>query len=46
MNELLDKKEKQYFDEFTKLQETMYVLQNQQSFFNNFILSMSSTSYF
>ncbi|NOX88671.1 MAG: flagellar filament capping protein FliD [Calditrichaeota bacterium] len=37
MNDLLDKKEKQYFDEFTKIQQTMYVLQNQQLFFNSFL---------
>lgn len=37
MNELLDKKEKQYFEEFSKLQETMYILQNQQTFFSSFI---------
>ena len=36
MNELLDKKEKQYFEEFTKIQKTMYQLQNQQSFFSKF----------
>lgn len=36
MNVLLDKKEKQYFDEFTKLQETMAKLQSQQAFFNSF----------
>ena len=42
MNELLKKKEKQYFTEFTKMQKTMYTLQNQQSFFNQFS-NMSST---
>ncbi len=36
MNEILDKKEKNYFDEFTKMQQTMYMLQNQQMFFNLF----------
>ena len=36
MNEILDKKEKQYFDEFTKMQQTIYMLQNQQTFFNTF----------
>ena len=37
MNELLDKKEKQYFEEFTKMQKTMYTLQNQQAFFSQFL---------
>lgn len=37
MNEILDKKEKYYFEQFSKLQETMYTLQNQQAFFNSFI---------
>lgn len=36
MNEILDKKEKHYFDEFTKMQQTIYMLQNQQMFFNTF----------
>ncbi len=36
MNEILEKKEKQYFDEFTKMQQTMYMLQNQQMYFNLF----------
>ncbi len=36
MNELLDKKEKQYYEEFTKIQKTMYTLQNQQAFFSQF----------
>ncbi|MHB2155600.1 flagellar filament capping protein FliD [Calditrichota bacterium GD2] len=36
MNEILDKKEKQYFEEFTKMQETIYMLQNQQMFFSSF----------
>jgi flagellar hook-associated protein 2 len=39
MNEILAKKEKQYFDQFTKLQETMYQLQSQQSFFSSFFSS-------
>ncbi len=37
MNEILDKKEKQYFEEFTKMQQTMYMLQNQQLFFSSFM---------
>ena len=36
MNEILDKKEKQYFDEFAKLQQMMAQLQAQQSFFSAF----------
>jgi len=37
MDEVLEKKEKQYFDEFTSLQQTMYELQAQQQFFNSFL---------
>ncbi len=37
MDELLAKKEKQYFDEFTKMQQTILMLQNQQAFFNSFM---------
>jgi len=37
MDEILAKKEKRYFEEFTKLQETMYQLQSQQSFFSGFL---------
>ena len=37
MNEILDKKEKHYFEEFTKIQKTMYTLQNQQAFFSQFM---------
>ncbi len=37
MNELLDKKEKQYYEEFTKMQETMNTLQNQQAYFSQFM---------
>jgi len=40
MNELLTKKEKYYFEEFAKLQEAMYILQNQQAFFNAFSQSI------
>ncbi len=36
MNDILDKKEKQLFEEFTTLQNTMYTLQSQQSFFSMF----------
>lgn len=36
MNDVLEKKEKQYYEEFTKLQETMYLLQNQQTFISSF----------
>jgi flagellar hook-associated protein 2 len=42
MNELLERKEKSYFEEFSKLQETMYTIQNQQSFFNAFSANLSS----
>ncbi len=44
MNDVLDKKEKQYFEEFTKMQRTILELQNQQSFFSQF-LNMGTTSY-
>lgn len=37
MDELLSKKEKQYFDEFSKMQQTMLILQNQQAFFSSFL---------
>lgn len=37
MDEILDKKEKRYFDQFTSLQETMYKLQSQQDFFSSFL---------
>lgn len=37
MDEVLDKKEELYFNEFTKYQEIMYQLQEQQSFFNSFL---------
>lgn len=37
MEELLAKKEKSYFEEFSKLQETMLTLQNQQTFFSSFL---------
>lgn len=37
MDEILEKKEKQYFDEFTSLQQTMNQLQTQQQFFNSFL---------
>ncbi len=37
MDEVLDKKEKQYFDQFTSLQQTMYQIQAQQQFFNSFL---------
>lgn len=46
MNVLLDKKEKQYFEEFTKLQETMAKLQSQQAFFNSFYGSGGGSSLF
>ncbi len=39
MNEILDKKEKQYFDEFSKMQQMMAQLQSQQSFFSAFYSS-------
>ncbi len=44
MNDVLDKKEKQYFEEFTKMQKTILELQNQQSFFSQF-LNMGTSSY-
>lgn len=44
MNDVLDKKEKQYFEEFTKMQRTILELQSQQSFFSQF-LNMGTTSY-
>jgi len=37
MDEVLDKKEELYFNEFTKFQEIMYQLQEQQNFFNSFL---------
>lgn len=40
MNELLAKKEKYYFEEFAKIQEAMYILQNQQAFFSAFSQSI------
>ena len=36
MNEVLDKKQKRYFDQFAQLQQTMNSLQSQQSFFSAF----------
>ncbi len=44
MNDVLDKKEKQYFEEFTKMQRTILELQNQQSYFSQF-MNMGTTSY-
>ncbi len=44
MNELLDKKEKQYFDQFSKLQQTMAMLQNQQAIFSSFMSGGQGTS--
>lgn len=37
MDEVLDKKKKQYFDQFTSLQQTMYQIQAQQQFFSSFL---------
>ncbi len=40
MNDILAKKEQQLRDQFAKLQETMILLQNQQSFYSSFITMM------
>ncbi len=40
MNDLLAKKEQQLREQFAKLQETMILLQNQQSFYSSFITVM------
>ena len=37
MDEVLEKKEKQYFDQFTALQQAMNEIQAQQQFFNSFL---------
>lgn len=37
MDEVLDKKEELYYNEFTKFQEIMYQLEEQQKFFNSFL---------
>ncbi len=36
MDDLLAKKEERYFEQFAELQKSMYILQNQQSYFNTF----------
>jgi len=45
MDEMLARKEKQYFNEFSKLQETMYLLQNQQTFYSTFLSSQTARYY-
>jgi flagellar hook-associated protein 2 len=45
MDEMLVRKEKQYFNEFSKLQETMYLLQNQQTFYSTFLTSKTARYY-